>query len=121
MRLRVDLAPGCSVGPGKISLLEAIAEVGSLSEAARTLEMSYRRAWNLLDELNRAFMEPVVATAIGGTHGGGARLTDFGQSLVREYRELEREAMRLAARRLGKFETAGAKVARRGRKRAAGS
>ena len=103
LRIRVDLAPGCSVGPGKISLLEAIDREGSLSVAARSIGLSYRRAWNLLDDLNRSFANPVVATAVGGASGGGARVTDFGHSLVAEFRALERGAMRLAATRMRRF------------------
>jgi molybdate transport system regulatory protein len=103
LRIRVDFAPGCSVGPGKISLLEAIAREGSLSVAARSLDLSYRRAWNLLADLNRSFAEPVVETAVGGTRGGGARVTDFGRSLVTAFRGLERGSARLAASRMKRF------------------
>ena len=103
VRIRVDLAPGVSVGPGKISLLEAIEHEGSLSMAARSLKMSYRRAWLLLDDLNRSFNEPVVTTAVGGLHGGGARLTQYGRELVRSYRALERDAARAAGKRLKAF------------------
>jgi molybdate transport system regulatory protein len=103
VRIRVDLAPGVSVGPGKVSLLEAIERDGSLSSAARRLKMSYRRAWMLLDDLNRSFSSPVVTTAVGGQRGGGARLTDFGRALVQSYRALERDAARAARRRLKEF------------------
>ena len=96
VRIRVDIGPGCAVGPGKISLLEAVTKVGSLSLAARELGMSYRRAWLLLDELNRAFDEPVATTAVGGVRGGGATVTDRGLELIREYRVLERAVARLA-------------------------
>jgi molybdate transport system regulatory protein len=103
LRIRVDLAPGCSVGPGKISLLEAIDREGSLSVAAKRLGLSYRRAWNLLADLNGSFAEPVVATAVGGTRGGGARVTDHGRALIDAFRALERGAMRLAATRMRRF------------------
>ena len=96
VRIRVDLAPGCSVGPGKVSLLEAIETEGSLTLAARRLAMSYRRAWNLLDDLNRSFAAPMVETAVGGRSGGGARLTESGRALIRVFRDLERGAARLA-------------------------
>ena len=76
VRLRVDLGPAQSIGPGKIALLERIEATGSLSQAARDLAMSYRRAWLLLDDLNHAFTEPVTTASIGGAGGGGARLTD---------------------------------------------
>src|SRR5687767_954894 len=92
LRLRIDFAPGCSVGPGKVGLLEAIARCGSLSEAARQLGMSYRRAWLLLDELNRTFHQPLATTATGGAHGGGAQLTEFGRHLIEAFRAVEQEA-----------------------------
>ena len=100
LRIRVDLAPGCAIGPGKVSLLEAIEREGSLSVAARKLGMSYRRAWNLLADLNQSFSKSVVATAVGGARGGGARVTEYGRSLIAAFRALERDALRLAARRM---------------------
>ena len=105
-RLRVfdvDLSPECSIGPGKMTLLEAIDRDGSLSVAARSIDMSYRRAWNLLDDLNKSFAEPVVSTSTGGLQGGGAQLTDFGRELVQAFRALERAALPLARRHLRKF------------------
>jgi molybdate transport system regulatory protein len=110
LRLRIDFAPGCSVGPGKIGLLEAIQRGGSLSEAARQLGMSYRRAWLLLDELNRSFSEPLVTTAIGGSNGGGAQLTTAGLSLIEAFRAVEREANTLARKRLPQLMPSGLKV-----------
>jgi molybdate transport system regulatory protein len=98
VRIRVDLAPGCSLGPGKVSLLEAIEVEGSLTLAARRLEMSYRRAWNLLDDLNRSFAMPMVETAVGGRSGGGAQLTESGRALIHAFRELERGTARLAGK-----------------------
>jgi molybdate transport system regulatory protein len=103
LRIRVDLTPGCSIGPGKVSLLEAIEREGSLSVAARSIDMSYRRAWNLLDDLNQSFAEPVVSTAVGGTQGGGARLTEYGRKLVKAFRALETAARPLARTHLQKF------------------
>ncbi len=100
VRLRVDLAPGRSIGPGKIALLEHIESSGSLSKAARDLKMSYRRAWLLLDDLNHSFGEPVTTASIGGSGGGGAQLTDFGRRVVAAYREVEQAAGELAAQRL---------------------
>jgi len=99
IRLRVDLGPR-SVGPGKIALLEQIEHSGSLSQAARQLKMSYRRAWLLLDDLNHAFSEPVTTASIGGAGGGGAQLTPFGRRVVAGYREVERVAGEMAAARL---------------------
>jgi molybdate transport system regulatory protein len=90
VRFRLDLSPGCSIGPGKIALLEEIARTGSLREAARQLKMSYRRAWLLLDDVNHSFTAPVSEMSVGGAGGGGARLTPFGIELVRRYRATAR-------------------------------
>ncbi|KMO20905.1 winged helix-turn-helix domain-containing protein [Methylobacterium platani] len=106
LSLRLDLAPGIRVGPGKIRLLEAIAAHGSISAAGRALGMSYRRAWMLADELNRAFAEPVVAGQVGGRSGGGARLTPLGERLIASYRAIERDAAAAAARHLAGLEQA---------------
>ena len=100
VRLRIDLGES-SLGPGKIALLEHIHSSGSLSQAARELNMSYRRAWLLLDDLNHAFSEPVSTASVGGAGGGGAQLTDFGRKLVETFRELEQASRELAGRRLG--------------------
>lgn len=116
LRIRVDLAPGCSVGPGKVSLLEAIEREGSLSVAAQSIGMSYRRAWDLLADLNRSFREPVVATVVGGTQGGGAQVTKFGHALMKAFRAVEREALKVATTRMRRF-APGAKVKRDGIRR----
>ena len=87
--LRLDLASGARIGPGKIAVLEEIARSGSISAAGRGLKMSYRRAWELVEDLNRHLGTPVVATAAGGARGGGARLTVAGAALVAEYRAIE--------------------------------
>lgn len=92
LMLRIDLKPGGRVGPGKIDLLERIEEHGSISAAARAMQMSYRRAWELVDELGRCFGRPLVTAQIGGTRGGGARLTPLGHDLVTQYRAIERKA-----------------------------
>jgi molybdate transport system regulatory protein len=100
IRLRIDLGPNTSVGPGKIALLERIEATGSLSQAARELGISYRRAWLLLDDLNHAFVEPATTTSVGGTGGGGAQITPFGKALIAAYREIEEEAEKAARPRL---------------------
>lgn len=78
-----------AIGPGKADLLEAIAESGSISAAARQMGMSYKRAWDLVDTMNKSFREPLVHTATGGSHGGGAQMTEFGHEVLRRYREIE--------------------------------
>ena len=87
-----------AVGPGKIALLERIGASGSLSQAERDLQMSYRRAWQLLDSLNHCFGERLVVTQKGGRGGGGARLTPLGRELIRLYRAFDRKVQTLAVR-----------------------
>lgn len=92
LHLRIDFGGERSIGPGKIRLLELINETGSISAAGRALEMSYRQAWLLIDELNHMFREPVVVAQTGGGGGGGASVTETGNDIVRLYREMERRA-----------------------------
>lgn len=106
LSIRIDLAPLGAVGPGKIRLLEFVDETGSISAAGRAMNMSYRRAWLLIDELNRLFKSPLVAARTGGEAGGGAELTPFGKSMVRRYREMEIEAQAAAAVHLRAFQVA---------------
>jgi len=96
IRFRVDFAPDCAIGPGKIALLEGIRSTGSLSSAARALKMSYRRAWLLLEDLNTSFQQPVAELSVGGKGGGGASLTPFGSELVLAYRAFEVSLMKRA-------------------------
>jgi molybdate transport system regulatory protein len=89
LSIRLDLTDDDRIGPGKVALLEAIRDTGSISGAARRLKMSYRRAWLLLEDLNTSFQQPVARMSVGGKGGGGASLTAFGNELVAAYRELE--------------------------------
>lgn len=91
-RMRVTMGDVIAIGPGKIALVEAISETGSITAAAKSLDMSYRRAWLLLDELNRALKKPAVDSAKGGQHGGGSAVTDTGQQLIALYRRIEQTA-----------------------------
>ena len=91
-RMRITDGDHIAVGPGKIALLEAIAETGSITAAAKRLQMSYRRAWLLLDELNRSLRQPAVDSAKGGSNGGGSALTDAGTKLIALYRRIENDA-----------------------------
>jgi molybdate transport system regulatory protein len=100
IRFRIDFAENNNLGPGKIALLEAVQATGSISDAARALKMSYRRAWLLVSSLNAAFDEPVTIAATGGKGGGGARVTAFGAGLIALYRALEREITHLGNQRL---------------------
>ena len=92
-----------AMGPGKAELIERIAETGSISAAARGLGMSYRRAWQLVEALNKDFRRPVVETAIGGTRGGGARVTPFGREIVAAFRKMEGKASAAIAGELKRF------------------
>ena len=100
VRFRIDFATGSYVGPGKIELLEAIRDSGSLSQAARNIGMSYRRAWLLLESINASFRESATLSSTGGKGGGGVTLTYFGLALIGRYRELEQDIATLAVRRL---------------------
>ena len=88
-KFRIYFGDEIAIGPGKADLLEAIRESGSISKAARELGMSYKRAWNLADTMNRCFREPLIAAAAGGGGGGGAKLTPFGARVLRSYRQME--------------------------------
>jgi len=92
LSLRIDLDSGERIGPGKIALLENIEQHGSISAAGRAMDMSYKRAWDLVDEINRICRQPVVERQTGGKNGGGAALTPFGEALVERYRRIERDA-----------------------------
>jgi molybdate transport system regulatory protein len=106
LTLRVDLDEDRAIGPGKIRLLEAIRDTGSITKAGNALGMSYRRAWLLVDDMNNCFREPVVAAQAGGSHGGGAALTPFGRRLIEQYRAIEVEAYSATASRLHELEAA---------------
>ena len=95
--LRLDFRPGQAIGHGKVRLLEAVRDQGSISAAGRTMGMSYRRAWMLIDELNRMFGEPVVQTKHGGPTGGGAELTPIGRQVIERYRAIEAKAQAASA------------------------
>jgi molybdate transport system regulatory protein len=98
LSIRLDLASGVRIGPGKVAVLEEIARSGSISAAGRALRMSYRRTWELVEDLNRNLGTPVVETAAGGSGGGGAVLTRAGKTIVERYRAIEMDTA-LAARK----------------------
>jgi molybdate transport system regulatory protein len=89
LSLRLDLTDCDSIGPGKIALLEAIRSEGSISAASRHLGMSYRRAWLLVEQINKGLSEPAVTAATGGASGGGAVLTSVGEEIIELYRTIE--------------------------------
>lgn len=105
LQLRLRFPGNHSLGPGKVQLLEAVQACGSISAAARSMEMAYRHAWVLIDDLNQLFGAPVIVTATGGRAGGGARLTPLGEEVVRRFRAMERRAERAVAGDVAALET----------------
>jgi molybdate transport system regulatory protein len=100
-RMRIMQEGTIALGPGKVALLEAVREHGSISAAARSLNMSYRRAWLLMDELNRALTSPATVSEHGGQSGGGSTLTPVGEEIIRLYRDIEARAAAACAPEIG--------------------
>jgi molybdate transport system regulatory protein len=100
LSIRIDFDDEGRLGPGKVMLLERIAQEGSISAAGRSMNMSYKRAWELVSEINRSFDAPLVTAQTGGRAGGGASLTERGQELIRHYRAIERKALTATATHL---------------------
>jgi molybdate transport system regulatory protein len=101
--IKADFGNGLRLGAGKIRVLELVGETGSISAAARAMDMSYRKAWLLIHEMNLMFDAPVIATAAGGPGGGGAKLTDHGRKLIDAFQSLQREADVLVQTKLATF------------------
>lgn len=106
LTLRLEFTGETRIGPGKIRLLELVGETGSIAAAGRAMGMSYRRAWMLVDSLNRAFRKPVTRTQPGGKRGGGTWLTPTGKMLVAEYRAMEQETLAGGGRHIRKLQRA---------------
>ena len=102
-RLRILMGAAVALGPGKADLLDAVEQAGSISAAARDMGMSYRRAWILIEALNRDFKEPLVETSAGGSGGGGARVTAAGQEALRRYRAMEYKASAAVKKEMSDF------------------
>ena len=100
LSIRIDFDEEGRLGPGKVALLERIAQEGSISAAGRSMNMSYKRAWELVADINASFIEPLVAAQTGGKAGGGAVLTPRGEELIRHYRAIERKALSATASHL---------------------
>ncbi len=116
LTLRVLARQFPAMGPGKAALIEAIDKSGSISAAARDMEMSYRRAWQLVEAINTSFAEPLIVTATGGKRGGGAVVSEFGREVVRRYRAMESKASHAIAAEITEFSSL-LKPARRASKR----
>ena len=102
--IRIDFDNGRNLGHGKVRLLEMVEAHGSISSAARAMDMSYRRAWLLVDEVNRMFITPVIETQLGGKGGGHAKLTEFGRLLVAHYRSIEQDSKAVFSERIASLE-----------------
>lgn len=102
-KLRILLGAEIAIGPGKADLLDAVARTGSISAAAREMGMSYRRAWVLVDTMNRSFHAPLVEASKGGSGGGGARVTDLGLQVLARYRAMEIKAAASVATEMREF------------------
>jgi molybdate transport system regulatory protein len=102
-QLRIMFRKAIAMGPGKADLLMAIERVGSISGAARLMDMSYRRAWVLVDTMNQAFRQPLVSTETGGQNGGGAHVTDFGREVLDRYLQMEAKAAAAVTREMSEF------------------
>lgn len=93
IKLRIPYQGVYALGPGKADLLEAITHFGSISAAAKSMSMSYKRAWDLVNTMNSSFKQPLVSTATGGSHGGGATVTEFGKKVLTHYRHIQQLAI----------------------------
>ncbi|TPW31913.1 winged helix-turn-helix domain-containing protein [Pararhizobium mangrovi] len=100
LSLRINLDPKGRIGPGKIALLEHVATFGSISAAAREMRMSYKHAWDLIEEMNRIFGKPLVVAQTGGRKGGGTELTPAGLAVTARFRAIERAAASAAEQQM---------------------
>ena len=103
--IRILFGAAGSLGPGKIALLEAIGRCGSISAAAREMDMSYRRAWLLVEAMNQSFRAPLVMTATGGRRGGGAEITPLAREVLRRYQTMARKAQIAVAAEVRAFQS----------------
>jgi molybdate transport system regulatory protein len=104
IRLRVPAGEKIAIGPGKAALLEAIDETGSISAAGRKINMSYRKAWLIVNDMNKYFKNPLVDASKGGANGGGARLTEMGRLVLEKYRRIEDQAWEAISDPIKEFE-----------------
>lgn len=103
-RIWIESNSNVLLGEGRVHLLKAIDETGSLSKAAKSLKISYKKAWQLLDSVNKSAKKPVTINSIGGKGGGGAELTDYGKSIVRVFDEINKNCWAFLDKQLEKFE-----------------
>lgn len=105
VKIKIQIQQGKQIafGPGKAQLLQAISSEGSISGAAKSMNMSYKRAWDLVMVMNASFKEALVTTFIGGSHGGGAMLTQSGQEVLQEYLEIQSSSERYVSAQMANF------------------
>ncbi|KJD36565.1 molybdenum transporter [Tamlana sedimentorum] len=103
-RIWIEANNNVLLGQGRVQLLKAIAETGSLSKAAKSLNISYKKAWTLLDSVNKSAKKPVTINSIGGKGGGGAELTDYGKSLIHVFDEINQNCWEFLDKQLKKID-----------------
>ncbi|WP_136481305.1 winged helix-turn-helix domain-containing protein [Cognatitamlana onchidii] len=103
-RIWIESENNVLLGEGRVHLLKAIHETGSLSKAAKSLNISYKKAWQLLDSVNKSAKKPVTINSIGGKGGGGAELTEYGQSLIQAFNEINRNCWAFLDKELARIE-----------------
>ncbi len=103
-RIWIEADDHVFLGEGRIRLLKAIDETGSLSKAAKSLQMSYKKAWKLIDSVNKSTEKPVIITSIGGKNGGGAELTSYGKSLISAFEEINKGCWEYLDTQIGKLD-----------------
>jgi molybdate transport system regulatory protein len=104
IKIRIDFDGERYIGHGRVQLLELIGQHGSIAKAAKAMDMSYKRAWYLMDEFNSMFADPLIERQHGGRGGGAAKLTPFGAELVRQYRDMEAKVLIVFAKPLASME-----------------
>lgn len=113
LRIKIDLGNNVVLGPGKVELLGLVDKYGSIRKAAAAMDMSYRRAWLLLKELETVLGAPAVTAETGGSKGGGTRLTELGRAIVERFHAIEKRAAQAVAsdiRNLTRLSRASGKV-----------
>lgn len=100
LTIRIGTADGRFLGPGRVELLERIGETGSINKAAKAMKMSYKKAWEMIREMNEQCKEPLVISKSGGEDGGGTHVTEQGLLLIKQYRTLEEEVQTFAKSKL---------------------
>ncbi|MDO6758833.1 LysR family transcriptional regulator [Tamlana sp. 2_MG-2023] len=104
-RIWIESDDNVLLGEGRVHLLKAIHETGSLSKGAKSLNISYKKAWGLLDSVNKSAKEPVTINSVGGKGGGGVQLTDYGKSLIETFDEINKNCWKFLDEQVAKFET----------------